>query len=342
MTNLVHRPDTPTHALHGIVGNSPAMRLLLKHIRKAGQSDATVLIRGESGTGKELVAQALHLQGRRSKGPFRAVNCATFTAELLATELFGHRKGAFTGAVADREGLLSQADGGTLFLDEVAELAQPLQGRMLRVLQERRFVPVGGTAEQSVDVRFVSATNTSLRDLVSAKRFREDLMYRLRVVVLYLPPLRERGDDLAMLTWFFIDEFNARCTRTVQAIDGEAWRAFQSYGWPGNVRELRNNIEQAFVLGEGSVLTLDELAPELRGIDYGAPPVFPTRESITAPLPEQASPSSTVPGINLEELERQQLLEAWQSTGGKRGPMAERLGMSRSTLYRKLKHHGLI
>ena len=188
-----------------MVTRSPQMLDLFEQIRRAAASEVTILLRGESGSGKELVAKALHAEGRRRGSPFRAVNCATFTSEMLASELFGHVKGAFTGAVSSRDGLLVQADKGTLFLDEVAEIPQDLQGRLLRVLQERRFTPLGGSQERTVDIRIVSATNSSLRDLVAQRRFREDLMYRLRVVILRLPPLRQREGDLELLTWTLID-----------------------------------------------------------------------------------------------------------------------------------------
>ncbi|MCO4744804.1 MAG: sigma-54-dependent Fis family transcriptional regulator [Proteobacteria bacterium] len=299
---------------------APQMLELFELIRRAGRSEATVLVRGESGTGKELVAGALHRESARGSKPFYAVNCATFTSEMLASELFGHVRGAFTGAIRDRDGLLAMADKGTLFLDEVAELPIELQARLLRVLQTQRFTPVGGTVEQQVDVRFFSATNVALRKAVAEGRFREDLMYRLRVVVLYLPRLADRTGDVEALTWHFIDAFNARGGRRVHAVAPAAWAAMQAYGWPGNVRELMNNLESAFVLGEGPVLTLDELAPEIRG--QGTRHDEPSRDT-------------------LQDLERQQLVEAFAVTGGHRGRMAEHLGVSRPTLYRRLKKHGL-
>lgn len=314
---------------HGMVTNAPQMRVLFEQIRRAAVSDVTILLRGESGVGKELVARALHAEGPRHGAAFRAVNCASFTSEMLASELFGHVKGAFTGAVSNRDGLLVQADRGTLFLDEVAEIPSDLQGRLLRVLQERRFTPLGGSAERQVDIRIVSATNASLRDLVQQRRFREDLMYRLRVVILRLPPLREREGDLELLTWTLIDRLNqSHPRRRVDRIARAAWEAMRAHAWPGNIRELDNALQSAFVLGEGPCLTLDELPPELRG---EAPP-----EGFTP----TESPSHE--GRDLATLEREQLVEAWKRHGGNRGAMATDLGLSRSTLYRKLRAHRLL
>ncbi|MCA9609465.1 MAG: sigma-54-dependent Fis family transcriptional regulator, partial [Myxococcales bacterium] len=280
------------------------------------------LIRGESGTGKELVAKALHDCSPRAGHPFKAVNCATFTGELLASELFGHTRGAFTGAVRDKPGLLQLADKGTVFLDEVAEMALDVQARLLRVLQDQTFVPLGGTTSQKVDVRFVSATHEGLRELVEQGRFRQDLMYRIRVVLLYLPPLADRTGDVEALTWHFIAQFNHDGFRHIDAIAPDAWVALMAYRWPGNVRELRNNLEQAFALGEGPVLRLEELAPELQdGVDEG-PVVDADRRS-------------------WQQIERDRIVAALEDHGGRRSEAADTLGMSRTTLWRKLKKHGL-
>lgn len=321
------RPDLSPSSFHGMVTVAPQMHKLFELVRRAARADATVLVRGESGTGKELVATAIHVESPRATHPFAAVNCATFTPELLASELFGHVRGAFTGAVRDKLGLLSKADHGSLFLDEIAELPLELQARLLRVLQMRRFTPVGGTSEVEVDVRVISATNAALRKMVAAGSFREDLMYRLRVVVLYLPRLVDREGDLEALTWHFIDDFNRRGLRTIHAVDRRAWEAMQAYSWPGNVRELRNNLEQAFVLGEGPVLHLDELAPELRGEGE--------------PLTNDDDDAEPRPPPTLAEIQREQLEDAIRKTGGRREEMAAMLGLSRSTLYRRLKRFGL-
>ncbi|MFT6146661.1 MAG: two-component system response regulator AtoC [Myxococcota bacterium] len=322
------RPDLKQTVFHGMFTCSPQMRSLFELIRRASNSDVTTLLRGESGSGKELVARALHAEGTRRSAPFRAVNCASFTSEMLASELFGHVKGAFTGAVHRRDGLLVQADKGTLFLDEVADIPSDLQGRLLRVLEERRFTPLGGSVERRVDIRIVSATNTGLRDLVVQRKFREDLMYRLRVVILRLPPLREREGDLELLTWAFIDRLNTAGGRQIRRISSTAWDVMQSYPWPGNIRELDNMLQGAFVLGEGPVLRVEDLLPELRG---EAPPI----DSIVL---HSARPVTN----ELEELERKQLVEAWQRFDGSRGKMSVSLGISRSTLYRRLRDHQLI
>jgi two-component system response regulator AtoC len=324
---LIQRPELKTANFHGMVARSPQMMRLFLQLGRAANSNINVLLRGESGTGKDLAAQAIHAAGARAVCPFRAVNCASFGSELLASELFGHVKGAFTGAIRSRDGLMLQADHGTLFLDEVAEIPLDVQGRLLRVLQDRRFFPVGGSREVSVDLRIISATNSSLRELVASRRFREDLMYRLRVVVVRLPALRERVGDLELLTWTLIDKLNRMGGRQVHSLSQETWRAMQAYPWPGNIRELDNVLQSAFVLGEGETLSLDELSPELRG---EGPEVF---SGAYAAAPEPA---------DLAALERQQLVTVWQEQGGRRVPMAQALGVSRSTLYRKLKEHGLI
>ncbi len=298
---------------------SPQMLQFFELLRRVGRTDSTVLIRGETGTGKELVAKALHNLGGRAHRPFAPINCATLTGELLASELFGHVRGAFTGAVKDHAGLFSLADTGTVFLDEIAEIPPEIQARLLRVLQERTFTPVGATTPLTVDVRVLSATHRSLRDQVERGRFREDLMYRVRVVPLYLPRLAERTGDVEALTWQFFDHFNESGFRRLVAVEQDAMDAMLSYPWPGNVRELRNALEYAFAIGEGDALELSDLPPELRG----EPPVDGRRS--------QEAPTS----------ERDRLLEALKAAGGRKAEAAERLGMSRSTLWRKLKEHRL-
>jgi two-component system response regulator AtoC len=316
--DVVARPDFVVTNFHGMVTASPQMLTFFETLERVARTDSTVLIRGETGTGKELVAKALHNLGPRAERPFAPINCATLTGELLASELFGHVRGAFTGAIKDHAGLFAVADTGTVFLDEIAEIPPDIQARLLRVLQERTFTPVGGTQPIKVDVRVLSATHRSLRDQVEQGRFREDLMYRVRVVPLYLPRLVERTGDVEALLWQLIDHFNESGFRRLVYVERRALDAMLAYTWPGNVRELRNVVEYAFAIGEGDVLRLEELPPELRG----EPPVDAKRPPATA-----------------EALERARILEALRASGGRKSEAAAKLGMSRSTLWRKLKEH---
>jgi transcriptional regulator with PAS, ATPase and Fis domain len=302
---------------HGLVSRDAAMLRAFQTIRNVAETDATVLVRGESGTGKELAARALHQESHRAQGPFVAVNCAALTPGLLESELFGHVRGAFTGAVKDRKGLFEQADGGTLFLDEVAELPLEMQSKLLRVLEERCVTPVGASQERVVDVRMIAATHRALRAEVEAGRFREDLLYRLRVVPLFLPPLRERRGDVDVLLRFFLRQFNAAGPRHVETVAPEAMRALLNHGWPGNVRELRNVVEYAFAVGRGEALLLQELPPEFR--DEGA----------------VAAVDADARG------ERERIREALALEGGKVSAAAKRLGMSRATFWRRRQKHGL-
>jgi len=313
----LERPERAPREVFGIYTVAPQMFALFDLLPRIARSGASVLIRGETGTGKELVARALHSVSSRTDGPFRAINCATLTAELLASELFGHVRGSFTGAIKDRPGLFTLADKGTIFLDEIAEMPLEIQARLLRVLQEQSFVPLGGSESRSVDVRVLAATHRALREEVAQRRFREDLMYRVRVVPLFLPRLVERDGDIVALSWHFIEGFNGRGERHVSGIDPEVMDAYLAYAWPGNVRELRNAIEYAFAIGEGPVLTVDELLPELRG---------------EAPR-SSAQGSYFDPGAE----ERERILSALRATQGRKGEAAKRLGINRSTLWRKLR-----
>jgi len=302
---------------HGLLSRDPSMLRALQIVRNVAETDATVLVRGESGTGKELVARAIHEESARAGGPFVAVNCAAFSPGLLESELFGHRRGAFTGAVSDHDGIFAQADKGTLFLDEVAELPAELQSRLLRVLQERTFVPVGGTKAVHVDVRIVAATHRALREEVKAGRFREDLMYRLRVVPVFLPALRERRLDIELLLWHFIDEHNRKGPRRVRSVAPAAMRALLDHDWPGNVRELFNVVEHAFAVGRDAELGLDDFPPELRE----------ERAGVTVALPA--------------EEEEALIRKVFADVQGDVNEAAKRLGMSRTTFWRKRRKYGL-
>jgi two-component system response regulator AtoC len=297
------------------------MELLLHRLEKVAHTDSTVLLRGESGSGKELLARALHSLSARAPRAFRALNCATLSPTLLESELFGHVRGAFTGAVSDHRGLFAQADGGTLFLDEVAEMPLDLQARLLRVVEDRTFVPVGGTKPLRADVRILSATNRGLRRAVAEGRFRDDLRFRLRVVPLFLPPLRQRTGDVRALTWHFVDRFNVRGPAQIETVERDAMTALETYPWPGNVRELRNVVEYAFVVDEDGVLGVDDLTPELRGEE--PPDDVPVLE----------------PSLGLGE--RQRILRALDRHGGRRLAAARDLGISRTTLWQKMKEHHL-
>jgi transcriptional regulator with PAS, ATPase and Fis domain len=305
---------------HGLLSRDPALRRAFQTIRNVAETDATVLVRGESGSGKELVAHAIHAESSRAKGPFVAVNCAALTPSLLESELFGHVRGSFTGAVKDRKGFFEQASGGTLFLDEVAELPLDAQSKLLRVLEERSLIPVGGSEEIHVDLRVIAATHRGLREEVRQGRFREDLMYRLRVVPVFLPPLRERRGDVELLLRYFLRGFNKAGPRHVETIAPDAMKALLDYSWPGNVRELRNAIEYAFAVGRGEELLLEELPPEF------------SEES--ASLPVSAADETPLS-------ERERIRQALQLCGGRVGEAAERVGMSRATFWRKRKRYDL-
>ena len=308
---------------HGIVTRDPGMQQVLQVIRNVAATDATVLVRGESGTGKELVARAIHLESHRRDGPFVAINCAAVTPTLLESELFGHTKGAFTGAVAARKGIFAQANGGTLFLDEVAELPMELQAKLLRVLQERVYVPVGGSEPVHVDVRVVAATHRALREEVRTGRFREDLMFRLRVVPVFLPPLRQRPLDVDLLLRHFVEEANRRGPRLVVGFAPEAMRALLDHTWPGNVREVHNVVDYAFAVGRGPTVTLEDLPPEFRERRRDA--------SVRA--------STRAPVVTIGEAGR--VREALDEAGGDIEAAAASLGVSRTTFWRMRKRAGL-
>ncbi len=303
-----------------LIGNSPEMRKIYQVIEQAAPTAASVLITGESGTGKELVAQTVHQLSPRASFPFVAINCAAIPETLLESEIFGHEKGAFTGASDRRQGCFELADRGTLFLDEIGEMTPATQVKLLRVLQERTFRRLGGRSEQSVDVRVIAATNIDPYDAVQKGKLREDLYYRLNVFALKLPPLRERKDDLPLLVQAFIHEFNGRNQRTIAGVDQQAMRLIEHYQWPGNVRELRNVIERATILAPGPFIEARHL-----------PPVV-TNE----PPPAQQSQVALAPGITVEEAERRLIMMTLQHTRDNKTRAAEILGISLKTLHNKL------
>ncbi|MCB1161380.1 MAG: sigma-54 dependent transcriptional regulator [Candidatus Krumholzibacteriia bacterium] len=301
-----------------LIGESPVMRRLRALVARVAETEATVLVTGESGTGKELVARMLHERSHRARGPFQAVNCAALPGALMESELFGHRPGAFTDARAPRAGLFQQASGGTLFLDEVGELPAELQPKLLRALETRRIRPLGAERELEVDVRLVAATNSDLEAAVAAGRFREDLYYRLNVIRVEVPPLRERGADILLLARHFAAQFARAAGRPAADLAPAAARRLLEHGWPGNVRELRNGIERAVALADGESLTVGDLPAALR-----SPQATPG-----LPEPERLLPLATV--------ERRYIAQVLEITKGNRSAAARILGLDRKTLWRKL------
>jgi DNA-binding NtrC family response regulator len=310
-------------AYGGLVGESPAMAELRRTIDKVAPSTATVLISGDSGTGKELVARALHYAGERAAGPFVPVNCGALVGTLLDSELFGHVRGAFTGADQNKRGLFVAAHGGTLFLDEIGELPLELQPKLLRALQEGEIKPVGGVEATRVDVRLVAATNRDLGELVAAGRFREDLYYRLHVISIAVPPLRARRPDIAPLALHFAEGAAVRARRGRVELAPAALAWLEAQPWPGNVRELENAVERAVVLAAGDVLDVDDFRPR------GAPP----------PPPGTFVPGDRVP--TLDELEKAHILRVLELCDGQKTKAAALLGINRTTLWKKLRQYGL-
>ena len=313
-------------AFGDIVGASPAMRPIFHTIERVAPTSSSVLILGESGTGKELVARAIHTRSARRNGPFIKVNCGAITDSLLESELFGHEKGSFTGAIKRRLGRFELADGGTLFLDEVGDVSPAMQLKLLRVLQEQEFERVGGERSIKVDVRILSATNKDMAALVRAGQFREDLFYRLHVVPLVVPPLRERREDIPLLVDHFLGRLRGRTGSSVVGLADDALARLIAHDWPGNVRELENTIEQALVFAEGPKITARALPEQLSGTQRG-----------TLELPRQAL---SLPEI-LEDLERQLILKAYAEAGGVKTETARRLGIKTSALYYKLEKYGI-
>jgi two-component system response regulator HydG len=310
------------------VFTSPRFREVYDLTLKVAASDANILILGESGTGKELIAGTLHRNSLRRESTFVSLNCAALTDTLLESQLFGHLRGAFTGAVVNQKGLLEEADGGTLFLDEIGDVSPAVQAKLLRVIQERVFIPVGSTRPKKVDVRFLAATNKDLLREVREGRFREDLYYRLNVISIELPPLRERPEDIEPLALHFLRRFAGRMSKDIYTIDPEALQALQGYNWPGNVRELENVMERAVILTSDSSIMPDVLP--LRGNTVpGSPPV----SAPPAPLKPQMVP--------LEEIERHHIETVLRGTGYHKSRTAEILKISRRTLDRRIEDFGL-
>jgi PAS domain S-box-containing protein len=306
--------------LHSIIGKSHAMQEMFRLIEEVAPTDSTVLIEGESGTGKELVADAIHRSSRRAQGPFVKVNCSALSEGLLESELFGHVKGAFTGALQDRVGRFERADDGTLLLDEVGDLPERIQVKLLRVLQEREIERVGDSRVRRVNVRILAATHRSLRRLVDEGAFRQDLYYRLHVIPIRVTPLRERREDIPDLAAAFLHELGTAAGKKLERISPDALRVLMDHRWPGNVRELRNAVEHAVVKCRGSVLLVEDLPRELI---------------------EESAGVSRLARTPSRDREGERIREALEATGWNRGEAARRLGIDRSTLWRKMKKLGI-
>ena len=328
-------PAEATPAIEGLIGRSPKMVEVYKVISKVANVAGTVLITGESGTGKELVARTLHRHSDRAAKPFMAINCGAIPEQLLESELFGHVRGAFTGAIANKVGLFEVAHGGTLLLDEVAEMSLALQVKLLRVLQDRLFRRVGGTEDIGVDVRVIAATNKHLPDLIRKGTFREDLFYRLNVIPIHLPSLRERPEDIPLLVEGFVTRFCQQNRRPAKPVSEEAMALLARYSWPGNVRELENALERAIALEQSDVLTAASLPEEIRAWQ-------PTEATPAATL---APPTIPPEGLNLEDVvsqvERKLLLEALEKAGGVQTKAAQILGINFRSFRYRLKKYGL-
>ena len=322
---LLRKKVEERYGLEGLVGKSPQMLKVYDLIETVSKTDATILIMGESGTGKEVVANAIHLQSPRKGRPFVKVNCAALPETLLESELFGHEKGAFTGALKQRKGRFEMADGGTLFLDEVGDISPGVQVKLLRVLQERQFERVGGNETLSVNVRMICATQRDLKEEIRKGTFREDLYYRLNVVPIVLPPLRERREDILLLVDHFADKFSKKMGREITGLSGDAKTLLLRYPFPGNIRELENMLERAIALIKGKVIEVEDLPEEVCG---GETPVRNICEKIRA-----SKPLSSATRI----FEKEYIQSVLERTKGKKGQAAEILGISRKTLWEKIK-----
>ena len=308
-----------------VIGRSPAMERLLETVAQVAPTEATALISGESGTGKEMIAGAIHFNSPRKDGPFVKINCAAITETLLESELFGHEKGAFTGAHRQREGRFRQAHGGSLFLDEISEMSLAMQVKLLRVLQEREITRVGGEEVIKVDVRVIAATNKDLLQEIQSGRFREDLYYRLNVVALTVPPLRERREDIPLLAQHFLKVFSEKNNKMIRGFTPQVMDGLVKYGWPGNVRELMNAVERGVVLSRSDYLDVEDLSFILGQTS----------------VPGEAFSGDGVPtGIPLDEVEKATILKTLQMARGNKSEAARRLGITRRTLHKKLKQYG--
>jgi two-component system response regulator PilR (NtrC family) len=317
---LLRKEVQRTYDFENIIGKSAAIKKVYEMIQTVAETDTTVLITGKSGTGKELVAKALHYSSRRRNKPMVSVNCGTITENLIESELFGHKKGSFTGAISDKEGFIKAADGGTLFLDEISELPLQLQVKLLRVLQEKEYTPVGSTAAIQVNVRFIASTNRDLKEEVIAGKFREDLYYRLNIVEINLPSLKEREEDITLLADHFLNKFRREMNKNIKGIDPEAMRAIISYEWKGEIRELENTLERAVIFCKDEFITLKDL-----------PQVFNSKTG-TTDFSKMGSLEESV-----RKFEKDYIYKALENNNFDKEKTADLLKVGLSTLYRKLK-----
>jgi PAS domain S-box-containing protein len=322
---LLHLLNKDT-GFHGMVGQNQAMQQIYQIIEKVACRDSTVLISGESGTGKELVADAIHELGKRKDGPFVKINCAALNELLIESELFGHRKGAFTGAYRHRKGLFESADGGDIFLDEIGEIPLTTQAKLLRVLESKQFVRIGGSRAINVDIRIITATNRNLTERVSRGLFREDLFYRINTFPVQLPPLRDRKDDIALLVNTFIHELQSDTQKRISGVSPAVMDIFMRYHWPGNIRELKSALEYAFLVAESGLVEIHHL---------------PTQ--IQSALETEAAPRnlSVDPGGAVGSEERAKLIEALRKTGGNQSRAARILGVHRMTVFNRMRKYGI-
>ncbi|UCD57880.1 MAG: sigma 54-interacting transcriptional regulator [Candidatus Hydrogenedentota bacterium] len=327
------------YKLDHIIGKNHLLQQVYDRILLTADSDSTVLIHGESGTGKELVAHAIHYHSHRSNGPFIKVNCSALAETLLESELFGHVKGAFTGALYDKTGRFEAANGGTIFLDEVGDFSPFIQLKLLRMLQEKEFERVGDTVSRKVDARIIAATSRNLRELVQNGHFRPDLYYRLRVIPIYLPPLRQRKDDLSLLISHFINHFNKKMGKRIRGVTLDAMSALLNYEWPGNIRELEHAIEHAMVLSRGHMIELTELPREIRRVEEFEPALDPKKEDEEFGSALNLKKLLQANSLKDPKAERFLIEQALADASGNRSRAAKILGVSRTTLWRKMKEH---
>ncbi len=323
--------SVPVRRMGRLVGSSHRMHMVYERTHLAANSHTAVLILGETGTGKELVAEAIHFGSARKQGPLVKVNCSALSENLLESELFGHVKGAFTGAIKDKVGRFEAATGGTILLDEIGDISPLIQLKLLRVLQEKEIEPVGSSQTQKVDVRVIAATNKDLRSLVREGQFRQDLYYRLRVFQIDLPALRDHKEDIPLLVESFMERFNRQTGKSIHSISSEVRQCFMDYCWPGNVRELENTIEHAYVTCQGNEIGLFDLPPELRMTEFRAAECRGSTKAESQDKPAAASGATT----------RDQLVKMLESCNWKKAEAARRLGLNRATVWRKMKQWGI-